>query len=74
MTAHTCAHKAGRITISNRVVDGITHRTYRCYACGENWRTMEIVATQEELERAYKLVQRKRRSNATRKVAEADWL
>jgi len=36
----TCTHKGGRITINRRVIDDVTHRTYRCYACGENWRTM----------------------------------
>jgi transcriptional regulator NrdR family protein len=73
MITNICTHKGGRITINRRVVDDVIHRTYRCYACGENWRTMELPATQEALERAYVQVKRKRRSEATRKAAEA-WL
>lgn len=64
----TCTHKGGRITINRRAVDDFVFRSYRCYACGANWRTIEMVATQEAVERAYKIVERKRRSEATRKV------
>jgi len=66
----TCAHKIGRVTINRRVVDGVTHRTHRCHMCGMTWRTIEIEATQEALERAYKQIKRKRSSAATR-TAEA---
>jgi len=69
-----CDHKGARVTINRRVMDGVTHRTYRCQRCSANWRTVEVDATQEALERAYKLcVKRRKRSDATRRAVES-WL
>lgn len=64
---HICDHKLGRVTTNRRAVDDFVFRSYRCVACGANWRTIEVLATQDALEHAYKLVDRKKRSDFSRR-------